>query len=47
VVTKALRINAFRSGKSSLLSALLGELKVVTGSIHVRGRVAYAAQQVL
>jgi len=33
------------SGKSSLLHALLGELPPTTGSIHVRGTLAYCAQQ--
>jgi ATP-binding cassette subfamily C (CFTR/MRP) protein 1 len=32
-------------GKSSLLSALLGEMKRVRGTVHVQGRVAYVAQQ--
>ena len=33
------------SGKSSLLSALLGELKRTKGAVNVRGKIAYAAQQ--
>ncbi|XP_035673618.1 multidrug resistance-associated protein 4-like isoform X1 [Branchiostoma floridae] len=33
------------SGKSSLLSAILGELPPVSGRISVRGRVAYTSQQ--
>lgn len=32
------------SGKSSLLSALLGEMKQLTGSVHLLGSVAYAPQ---
>lgn len=33
------------SGKSSLLSALLGEMQRIKGAVNVRGKVAYAAQQ--
>ncbi|CAH1257762.1 ABCC4 [Branchiostoma lanceolatum] len=33
------------SGKSSLLSAVLGELPAVSGRMSVRGRVAYTSQQ--
>lgn len=32
------------SGKSSLLSAILGEMTKVEGSVIVRGTVAYAGQ---
>ena len=34
------------AGKSSLLSAILGELEQVDGKVRVRGSVAYTAQQV-
>jgi ATP-binding cassette subfamily C (CFTR/MRP) protein 1 len=33
------------SGKSSLISALLGEMTRVQGEVNVRGRVAYVPQQ--
>ncbi|XP_023349637.1 canalicular multispecific organic anion transporter 2 isoform X2 [Eurytemora carolleeae] len=33
------------SGKSSLLSAMLGEMKRVRGAMNLKGKVAYAAQQ--
>lgn len=33
------------SGKSSLLSALCGEMKKLSGEINLSGRVAYAPQQ--
>ncbi|CAJ1086991.1 LOW QUALITY PROTEIN: multidrug resistance-associated protein 4-like [Xyrichtys novacula] len=33
------------AGKSSLLSAILGELQADTGTLKVRGRLTYAAQQ--
>ena len=33
------------SGKSSLVSALLGEMEKASGRVRVGGRVAYAAQQ--
>ena len=33
------------SGKSSLISALIGEMKRTAGAVNVRGKVAYAAQQ--
>jgi ATP-binding cassette subfamily C (CFTR/MRP) protein 1 len=32
----------FRSGKSSLLTALLGEMSLVSGSIHTRGQLTYS-----
>jgi ABC-type Mn2+/Zn2+ transport system ATPase subunit len=34
------------AGKSSLLSAVLGELEQVNGHVRVRGSLAYTAQQV-
>jgi ABC-type Mn2+/Zn2+ transport system ATPase subunit len=34
------------AGKSSLLSAILGELEQVSGHVRVRGSLAYTAQQV-
>jgi ATPase subunit of ABC transporter with duplicated ATPase domains len=34
------------AGKSSLLSAILGELEQKSGHIRLRGSVAYTAQQV-
>ncbi len=34
------------AGKSSLLSAILGELEQNVGKVRVRGSVAYTAQQV-
>lgn len=33
------------SGKSSLISALLGEMTRVEGEVNLRGRVAYVPQQ--
>jgi len=33
------------SGKSSLLHCLLGEMEVLSGAVHLRGTVAYVAQQ--
>ena len=33
------------SGKSSLLTAVLGEMNKVSGEANVRGRVAYVPQQ--
>jgi ATP-binding cassette subfamily C (CFTR/MRP) protein 1 len=33
------------SGKSSLLSALLGEMSVESGEVNTNGRVAYVPQQ--
>ena len=33
------------SGKSSLLSAILGEMKVTEGRCDVNGRIAFVAQQ--
>ena len=34
------------AGKSSLLSAILGELEQKAGKVRVRGSIAYTAQQV-
>ncbi|GAB5588211.1 hypothetical protein Unana1_03111 [Umbelopsis nana] len=33
------------SGKSSLMSALLGDMQKTSGAVHIRGSVAYASQQ--
>ena len=33
------------AGKSSLISACLGEMEKVSGNVHVRGRTAYVPQQ--
>ncbi len=33
------------SGKSSLLSAILGEMTKVEGDVNVKGRIAYVPQQ--
>ena len=33
------------AGKSSLLQCLLGELKLLDGSIEMKGRVSYASQE--
>ena len=33
------------AGKSSLVSACLGEMEKVSGNVHVRGRTAYVPQQ--
>ena len=33
------------SGKSSLISAMLGEMNVVSGSINTTGKIAYVPQQ--
>jgi ABC-type protease/lipase transport system fused ATPase/permease subunit len=40
-------VGAVATGKSSLLSALLGDMEVINGSIAVNGSVAYVPQQVL
>ena len=37
---------AVGSGKSSLMSAILGEMRRLTGEVSVRGRIAYVSQQV-
>jgi ABC-type cobalamin/Fe3+-siderophores transport system ATPase subunit len=34
------------SGKSSLLSAILGEMEIKSGDVRVEGSVAYTSQQV-
>ena len=36
---------AVGSGKSSLMSAILGEMRRLTGEVSVRGRIAYVSQQ--
>ena len=33
------------SGKSSLLSALLGEMRTINGKVNTRGKIAYVPQQ--
>uniref|UniRef100_A0A6B0VFE5 Putative abc transporter c family member n=1 Tax=Ixodes ricinus TaxID=34613 RepID=A0A6B0VFE5_IXORI len=38
-------VGSVGSGKSSLLSAVLGALEKVSGSVDVQGRIAYVAQQ--
>ncbi|CAG5122310.1 unnamed protein product, partial [Candidula unifasciata] len=38
-------VGAVGSGKSSLLSAILGEMTKVTGTVSVKGSVSYVAQQ--
>ncbi|KAF7686818.1 canalicular multispecific organic anion transporter 1 [Silurus meridionalis] len=38
-------VGAVGSGKSSLISALLGELHNLSGSVHIKGSVAYVPQQ--
>ncbi|KAJ8319362.1 hypothetical protein KUTeg_004453 [Tegillarca granosa] len=38
-------VGAVGSGKSSMLSAMLGEMEKVSGSVNVKGSVAYVAQQ--
>ena len=38
-------VGAVGSGKSSLLSALLGEMKRTRGVVNVFGKVAYVPQQ--
>ena len=38
-------VGAVGSGKSSLLSAILGEMPLTDGDVAVTGRVAYCAQQ--
>ena len=38
-------VGAVGMGKSSLISALLGELEKISGSVTLRGNVAYVAQQ--
>jgi ABC-type Mn2+/Zn2+ transport system ATPase subunit len=39
-------VGSVGSGKSSLLSALLGEMVRYEGEVNVRGKVAYVPQQV-
>jgi ABC-type Mn2+/Zn2+ transport system ATPase subunit len=39
-------IGAVGAGKSSLLSAVLGEMKLKKGNVRVKGSIAYTAQQV-
>ena len=36
---------AVGSGKSSLMSSILGEMRRLTGEVSVRGRIAYVSQQ--
>ncbi|TSP25420.1 Canalicular multispecific organic anion transporter 1 [Bagarius yarrelli] len=38
-------VGAVGSGKSSLISALLGEMHSLSGSLHIKGSVAYVPQQ--
>ncbi|MCI4394913.1 hypothetical protein PGIGA_G00174300 [Pangasianodon gigas] len=38
-------VGAVGSGKSSLISALLGEMHNLSGSVHIKGSVAYVPQQ--
>ncbi|CAN8033111.1 unnamed protein product, partial [Ixodes persulcatus] len=38
-------VGSVGSGKSSLLSAVLGALEKMSGSVDVQGRIAYVAQQ--
>ena len=38
-------VRSVGAGKSSLLLSLLKESQVIEGSVHLRGQVAYAAQQ--
>lgn len=33
------------SGKSSLISALLGDIKKIRGEVEIKGKIAYASQQ--
>ncbi len=39
-------IGAVGAGKSSLLSAVLGEMKLRKGNVRIKGSIAYTAQQV-
>ncbi len=39
-------IGAVGAGKSSLLAAVLGEMKLRKGNVRVKGSIAYTAQQV-
>ncbi|KAF0684269.1 Aste57867_23733 [Aphanomyces stellatus] len=43
--TLTIVVGAIGSGKSSLISAILGDLHQVGGSRHVKGRMAYVAQE--
>ena len=38
-------VGAVGTGKSSLLSALLGEMEILGGTVNTKGRVAYVPQQ--
>ena len=38
-------VGAVGTGKSSLLSALLGEMELLSGTVNTKGRVAYVPQQ--
>lgn len=40
-------VGAVGSGKSSLCHSILGEMKILQGSIGKRGSIAYVPQQVL
>lgn len=38
-------VGAVGTGKSSLISSLLGEMEKITGKVNVKGSVAYVSQQ--
>ena len=38
-------VGSVGSGKSSLISALLGEMKTLTGLVNTKGKIAYVPQQ--
>ena len=38
-------VGSVGSGKSSLISALLGEMKTVSGMVNTKGKIAYVPQQ--
>ncbi len=38
-------VGSVGAGKSSMISALIGEMKTVNGLVNTRGRVAYVPQQ--
>ena len=38
-------VGSVGSGKSSLISALLGEMKTLSGVVNTRGKIAYVPQQ--
>ena len=38
-------LKIYQEGKSSLISAMLGEMNIVSGSVNTNGKIAYVPQQ--